>query len=282
LDCQKLGTFNGVAPVLHQSTFFNYTDGFSFSGGPVVGFSLVNAFFQDASASAIALDLDNAIFLDFEVLNIIFTGTGTCINSSIGGANFILGIEAEIANNTFGLVGTMTPISGLTNGFQTNQWRFTNNSPVTQTEDTRSVADQYLLTTNTVTIGTIGQFEEIGTPGAGAWASDISDRFTAGADGTLTYTGDRNVDVEIIATAGIEKSGGGTDQLEGRIAINWVSPSGGLSKSMALTENSTPTSITMVANVVLSPNDNIRLIFTNNNSTSDVVVQHAKIDIVGK
>lgn len=276
----KLGTFNGVAPIFNNLTVPSFTDGFSFTGGPIVGFSVVNAFFQDTDGAAVHFDLDDANFLDFEILNVIMLGTGTCISSSVGGANFVGGLEAEVQNTTFGL-GAMTPLSGLTNGFQTNQWNFQTNSPTTQVDRTRHVVDYFLLDTNTVTVLVAGDFYEIGTPSVGAWASDLSDRFSVGTDGVITYTGDKTIDIEILATAALEKAGGGSDEIEGRVAINWTAGQAGEAKSRAITQNATPTSITIFANITVAPSDTIRLIFANNDGTSNVIVHSCKIDVVG-
>ena len=278
----KLGTMNGMTLVLNNFVGFLNSDGWTFTGGPIRGVTLVNCFmiddFQPAS-TAVHFDLGSATFLDFEIQNIVTDGTGTIFSSSVGGAANMSGdVEADVIGATLGQ-GTMTFFSGFDDAFQTNKWKFRDNSPITLVEDTKYECDQYLLTENTVTVTTQGVFYEIGTPAVGAWASDIAKHFEPQADGSINYTGDRPIDQEIIGTTTVEKVGGGSDELEVRLAINWTAGATGLSKSMAITQNTTPTAVTTTAKVLLQPGDNIRLIYANNTGTSNIVVATAKIDI---
>lgn len=281
-DTPKLGTFNSVAPVCSFCSFLRFDDGFTFLGGPFFGFVFLNVLTIDQDAGAIHYDLGSAIFLNLEFKSAEMDGIGTCISSSVGGANFPAGLEATVLTSTFGISGGMTPLSGFTNGFQANQWIFANNSPLALVDDSKFSGDLFLLTANTLTVVTQGVFVETGTPGAGSWDSDIGNKFTLNAAGYLTYVGIRTIDVEVIATASIEKVGGGSDELEGRIAKNWTAGSSGESKSQSPTENSAPASITMTAGIQLATGDTIRIIYANNDSTADIIVNVQKIDVTGR
>lgn len=278
--CLKLGTFNGLGIAANNCGWNSFQDGWSFKGGPIVGFSVVNVFMGDANPLAVYFDIDDATFLDFELLNVYMVGEGVGISSSIGAANLVAGLEAEIANNTFDIFGRMTPLSGFPNGFQQNQWNFKSNSPFSTTDDTRQDADIFLLDANTITVSVAADWYEVGTPTVGSWASDVSNRFTLNSAGYLEYTGDKDIDVRIIATATVENTGGAADFIEGRIAVNWAGAAdGGLAKSRSATDNISPTSITMIALTTISPGDNIRLIFANLDDTTNIIVNVNSLNI---
>lgn len=281
----KLGTFNGISPVIRDFVAVGFSDGFTFSSSAstVRGVSFVNAFMvDDLTGSAIHFDMDDALFSDFELLAVLMDGTGTCVSSSVGAqANLVANLEADVANCTFGS-GFMTPLNGFDAGFQTNQWSFRDNSPLNVTEDSKYEVDFFLLTQNTIPVSTQGVFYEIGTPVAGSWSSDLGKHFTANSDGSVTYTGSKDIDVSFIGTVTLEKVGGGSDKIEGRVAINWTAGQAGLDKSQVSTQNSSPTAITISAAFTISPNDNIRLIFSNTDSTSDIVILTCQASIIGK
>lgn len=281
----KLGTLNGLTIVLNNFVGLLNSDGWTFTGGPFRGVTLVNCFmvddFQPAS-TAVHFRLQNATFLDFEIQNIVLDGTGTCFSSSVGGtANMSGDVEADVIGATLGQ-GFMTFFSGFGNDFQTNKWKFRDNSPITLVEDSKYEVDHFLTTANTVGVSVQGTFYEISTPGSGAWGSDIAKHFTTSADGFITYTGDRPIDVEVIGTTTVEKVGGGSDELEVRIAVNWTAGDTGLLKSKAITRNTNPTAVTTTAQTTIQPNDTIRLIYANNGGTSDITVSVAKLDIIGR
>lgn len=281
----KLGTFNGISPVIRDFVAVGFSDGFTFSSAAstIRGVSFVNAFMvDDLTGNAVHFDLADAVCNDFELLAVLMDGVGTCVFSSVGGqANLVANLEADVANCTFGS-GFMTPLSGFTSGFQTNQWSFRDNSPLNLVEDSKYEADFFLLSQNVVTVTTQNVFYEIGTPLVGSWSSDIQNHFILNADGSLTYIGDKDISCKFLSTVTLEKVGGGSDKIEGRLAINWTAGQTGVAKSQSSTMNSQPTSITISAAIDLSPNDNIRLIFANTNSTSDINILTCQANIAGK
>ena len=144
--------------------------------------------------------------------------------------------------------------------------------------DSRIAADSYLSASQTVTIGTTSQFEEI----AGTnWLSTVQDRFTTSTAGVVTYNGERDVELKISGFVTVSKSGGGADELEIRFAKNWVALDAGLVQSGGTTEAAAPTSVPLEALIDITTGDTIRMIVANNGSTANVVVDKASFVIVG-
>lgn len=135
----------------------------------------------------------------------------------------------------------------------------------------------------TTDIITQGVFEEIGAPDAGgvSWASDIAERFTVGADGVITYIGQEDIDVQITGTATVEKVGGGSNEVEVRVAKNWTAGDTGYERSRAITQNATPTSVPFFVVDTITNGDNFRVILRNNSSNIDIICQVTSFVIKG-
>lgn len=278
-DSSKLGTFDGMAPVFNNFSGTRFNDGFSFTGAPIIGFSFVNAFMQDVNASAVHFDFDDAVFLQLALRGVEMDGTGTAFSSSVGGeANLAATTDAIVSDCTFGVTGAMTSLSGFDNDFQTVGWEFSRNSPTQIVEDTGETADQFLLTPNTISVSNADTFYEIGVPSAGSWDSDIANRFTPNADGSVTYKGHKNIFIDVTIISSVEKSGGGSDLIESRIGLDWTAGNTGIEKSKSNTQNSAPTTIISKAELEIAPDQDIRAIYSIN-STSDIIVDNVSMNI---
>ena len=135
----------------------------------------------------------------------------------------------------------------------------------------------------TITTGSAGDWQEIGVPSGGgvSWASDIADRFTVGTDGVLTYIGETDIEATLTGRATVEKSGGGANVLEVRFAVNWngTASDGGLAKSRAQTQSADPTTVPIGALTDLTNGDNIRVIFSNTDGTSNIIASVASVEV---
>jgi hypothetical protein len=152
--------------------------------------------------------------------------------------------------------------------------------------NSRNAADMFLIGgSETITTGSAGDWQEIGVPSGGgiSWSSDISDRFTVGADGVLTYIGEIGIEATLTGRATVEKSGGGSNVLEVRFAVNWdgTASDGGLEKSRSQTQSTAPTTVPIGALTVLSSGDNVRVIFSNTDGTSNIIASVASVEITG-
>lgn len=143
-------------------------------------------------------------------------------------------------------------------------------------EDSRNVALAYLTSSETVTVSASNTFYEVGGVN---FTSKIAERFSVSNSGVITYDGIRPIEVYVSAVATIEKTGGGSDELEGRIAKNWSAADSGEVDSAARTDNNSPTSIPIQTLLRLENGDNVRTIFANNDGTSNIIVDISNIII---
>lgn len=266
---KKYGTFDDLLLVqIDNCSAPNLDDGVTLSG--TIGLLSVSRFFLGSSVGTFTgLDLGSStIDQAFEISNF-------SINSAASGSEGISGL-ASSGNIGANIIATVrdcefnvdTPLVNVDPS--DIRYEFTGNSDV---PDSLNAVDVYLTGgTELIEIASASTFVEIGVPGSAgvSWASDVSSRFSVGADGVVTYNGVKPIDVVVSATATVSKVGGGADQIEVRIAQNWVAPSTGLSKSRGITQNSTPTSVPMQALVTLQPGDDLRPIFANNSTTTDI------------
>ena len=200
-----------------------------------------------------------------EFTQILQTGATpvTGINS-VGGANVAEGSLMTVSTCLFNcdtpLAGGVTTISA--------RWQFLNALPL---QDSQTAAATYLDTPETVTINTIGVFEQIL---GGNWQEVVfTEAVDVDADGIITYVGERSVAVFVVATATVEKVGGGADEVDVRLAQNGVT----IPYTEGRTQNPTPTQVTCTAVLQLQPDDTLELQVANGTSTADVVVNLASI-----
>ena len=277
--CAKFGTFQDMRVVQFVNSEASDTlDGVTLSGTATTLFSISRFGMFINDAAGIGVDLQSTTFTIFEINNLIVFGVPGSIGISglSNSGNMPVGRRAMVSDCEF--IGA-TPLQNIsTNDIR---WEFNNNSPLS---NSRNAADMFLTGgAETITINTTSVFEEIGVPSAGgvSWGSDIQDRFTVGTDGVITYDGEIDIEVQITGTVTIEKVGGGNNELEVRIAKNWLPGQSGLEKSRAITQNSQPTSVPLTALMPMSNGDNVRVIFANNDATADVIAQVTSIDVVG-
>ena len=218
------------------------------------------------------IDLQTATFDLITIAeNRIFPGVGdNFLTGAALGANLNAGGSAQMNGNIFKGAGTsVTTITGQDDG-----WLFSGNSFNDGIRNTRSVSDAYLSSSETVTIGAISTFVAV----AGAnWLSTLGKHFTVDTGGLITYTGLSDIDIFIIATATVEKVGGGGDMICTRIAYNGVDQV----RTNACTDNTSPTSVTSHGLFTLSKDDTLQLYVANTQSTSNIIVDQANITVSG-
>ena len=87
----------------------------------------------------------------------------------------------------------------------------------------------------------------------------------------------------MVGRATIEKSGGGSNILEVRLAKNWdgTASDDGLAKSRAQSDLTSAATVPIGALTNLVTNDNIRVIFSNTNGASDIIASVSSLEITG-
>ena len=239
-------------------TFFGAVDLLSISRTNVVS----------SSATHIVIDLGTATFQTLEISDGRFFGVAgaVALKGLAGSANILSGNTATIESSTFNGIA-MTPLSGI--AISDVRYDFQN---VDGLQDSVSAAETHLTSAETVTINTIGVFEIVNGTN---WADDFSDRFTISAAGVVTYISEKDAEFRITASATVEKSGGGADEIEMRIRINSTDEV----KTRSTTQNATPTGVLSSGIFLLTKDDTIRTTVANNNTTTNVIVDPSIIDV---
>lgn len=283
LGCKKLGTLTGVSPVFTNVVTALQKSGWSFSG-MFIGFRVDGGYMTDEDANNTFFDLGSAQFLGFDMLGVKMTGLGKYLSSSVGGTgNMLGGIEAVVKNCNFGY-GTGTALTGFENGWFTNNWAFEDNSPNYVAKNTRNFADMYLAGMDDFTVIPVAvadTFYEIGDPDTGAWQSNFQERFSLNAGGWLDYTGSKPIDLSVDFTGTIDKSGGGADYLVARVAVGWTAGDQGAEESSSPTNQTTPSLVAGGATFTIQPGQNIRPIFKNRDSSSNIDVYACRMVVFG-
>jgi len=119
--------------------------------------------------------------------------------------------------------------------------------------------------------GTVDTGQSISEPVDGtAWVRNAStERFTVSTTGRLFYTGIQPFSGAFSYNASVQKSGGGTDVIEGSLFINGKKRE----TSVSVTENSTITTIGKSILATFQPGDTLDVCFANNSGTSNVLVE---------
>lgn len=264
--CATLGTLQNVGIFqLNQMENTISTTGLVFSG--VITTPIINMTnLLNIMAAGTFIDISGVTVAGgrIEFVQVLEVGAPVVGINSTGGANITAGSLFTVSTCLFSV---STPLAG---GVATTsaRWEFRNALPI---QDTQTAATAYLDVTETVTITAIGQFEQIL---GGNWQEvNFTDSISVDADGIVTYNGERPVAVSIVATATVEKVGGGADEIDVRIAQNGVT----IPYTEGRTQNPTPTQVTCTAILQLQPNDTLELQVANNTSTANVIVDLANI-----
>ena len=221
------------------------------------------------------LDLSTATFdiVDISVGNRFISPSGTTTLSGLA-SNGNLNADGRgiVENSLFNGLGTS--LSGITT--DDTQWFFGANIFTDGTTKNSEVkGDTYLSASQTVSVGLAGTYYGIG---GSNWLSDISRRFTTTTSGQLTYIGKEGVDVIITGAATLEKSGGGSDNICMKVAINGVVQD----KSLGCTQNTTPTQITSTGLFELNNGDVVQLYVANEDSATNIIVTVSSLVIASR
>lgn len=280
-DCASFGKFENLFVVLMDNCSADDTTGIELSGA--FGVLSIDRTNFVGPATMKGIDFGTSTFaLSVNLTRSAFFGPAGAfgISGAAASANIGAGIQANISLTNF--TGGLTPLETISTSDV--RWEFRANTPIA---DSRNDADVFLIGgSETITTGSAGDWQEIGVPSGGGvtWDSDIAERFTVGTNGVLTYIGEKPIEIQATARATIEKVGGGANVLEARLALNWtgVVSDGGLAKSRAQTQSSDPTTVPLGALIPMVQNDNVRVIFSNTDGTSDIIAAVAALEVTGR
>lgn len=211
--CTNIGTFTNAGLFGTNFTCFATGQGLVFSGASA-GLQMLGPFIIGTSASFIALDLGSATFPLFRLAEGTFSGPSGSIGIKglASSGNITVGTRAEVtlfdlSNNAMTALNTIDE--------QDVRWFF---FEVDGTDNSRNAADAILTTLETVTISTSTIFEDVD---GSNWTNTTQSRFTTDANGISTYDGTPDICIKVSGFATVAKVGGGSDELEVRIAKNW-------------------------------------------------------------
>ncbi len=267
VSCDVFGTFANMrnVQILNAALLGIATDGIAVSGTVFTRLTFTN--FAMVMTAGTAIDFGTVVIpnLQIEKFEMTLLGASVGITGLTNSGNIPTGSLGTVFESVF--LGPGTPITNITS--EDVRWEFKDSNVLSSSTVS---GDTFLSSATTTTINTIGVYEPIGSTN---WVSDIESRITGANTGILTYNFERNMAVLIIATASVEKSGGGSDVIGLRIAVNGTT----LAKSEATTDNPTPSSISAVALTTLSETDTVQAYVANFDTTSNIEVVIANLSI---
>lgn len=276
-SCDTVGTFAGTAgaDIRMDNVIFQdiNTDGFTFTGA-FETFSYTNSY-EISIDNGDLFNLGTATFSLAFVLDRLSTtnlaaGT-TWLRGTSSSANIGSGAKGSIRNCQ--IIGTGTTLAGVNES--DTRWNISASDPI---PDSIKAADTSLTTAETVTISVATTFVAIdGTN----WVIDTDERFDGGVNGLLNYRGIESVKFLIAASVTFEKVGGGADEIEVAVSVNGVTTGPGFVKSGATSESATPSNVSSLRMVTLNRLDTVQLYVANNDSTANVIVDRANLNIIG-
>ncbi len=280
LSSVNVGSFTDISPIVSNSGFLAITGQGITLAGSINTVSIIRTLHQSTNSAHVAIDLGAATIDNLEINNFEPEGpVGSVAIKGLANSGNINANRLAVVNLSTLNGGGMIAVSGVAKN--DIRWNFSSNSGI---GDTQNAGDLYLSGgAETIAVGGSGNWYEIGTPLTATWVGDIADRFIISSAGYLEYIGERDVDIAIEGRATVEKSGGGSDVLECRIAKNWdgTITDSGLEKTRAQTQNTSPTTVPIGGLVSASTGDNFRVIFSNLTSSSDIIATVTSLEATG-
>ena len=273
LDCLSLGNIQGAFTTSLRTMTIVSTSvgGFTWTGASDFQINITN--FLAFGWTGTLLDLGTATFSIISIVggNRFISPSGTTIISGLpNNGNFSSASgRGAIEGNLFNGVGT--PLAGIDP--QDIQYNFAGNSGV---DDSKVDADAF-LTSQLVTIASANVYVPVGGVN---WTSTIDNRFTVDTAGIMTYDGIGDVDVLMIATSTLEKSGGGSDLIATKLAIDTGGGFVVIDKTIGDTQSTNPAQVTSQGIITMSTGERIQLWTANTGSTSNVTVSNSSISMV--
>ena len=271
-DCSHSALLPSSLDNLALASFFGsrYTalpgGAFAFSGanfGELL-FSIVNF---DSGIDGNILDFGSAVFNSVDILEsrLVSTPSNNYMSGLLSSGNIVATSVAKVlGTRTVGTPPTFVNISP-----SDARWEFQGNNQITNSS---KAADAFLTTSETVAI-----VQNVYSPVAGGnWQSEVSQRIEVDANGAMAVQSPVPAQYLITATSTVEKSGGGSDEVASRIAINGVAQP----KTESSTDNNSPTSIVSQGLFTLVFPDVVQLYVTNKDSGSSVIVDLADVTMI--
>lgn len=210
-DCDTIGTISGafVTSLRTLTVVACQTGGLLWTGTTNGQINMSSSLFLSWAGTLFDLGVATFSLISISPNNRFLSPSGTVtLSGASGSANLTAAGRGLVESNIFNGVGTA--LSGIDT--LDLKWEFKGNVFADNvTLNSRNLADAFLETLETVTINTIGIFEEVG---GSNWSFTTDDRFTIGSDGVVTYIGLRDVEVKLDGFSTLAKVGGGADEID--------------------------------------------------------------------
>jgi hypothetical protein len=262
-----LGTIDDFAGIHFDDTQMDVTtDGFLFGGAN--GVILLEANLTTIDAGTL-YDLGTATFNAFSVTDAFVTlnGTSVFLDGAASSANINAGSLGSIHNSRF--FGTGTPLQTITVG--DSRWDFHVNDKI-QDSSKDVMMSQIGNATNTV-------IAVASTPVklAGVWAEEDAYSFTTDATGKMTYTGDKDVEVNIDFSVSLAPVTGTNKDIALYAAKNGTVIAN--SKSSSIISAGSRSRVPITWRATLTKNDFIEVFVENNTDTVDILAVDSALRI---
>ena len=272
--CDSIGTFTSSTATSIRMTFFAClsatSDGITFSGtfgafGHFSGLMTVNG--------GSLYGLGTSVFSFFTAdTSIAVIGAGAIgLSGATASANIASGGEGRVINGS--ISGAGTPVTGIS--VDDFAWVFSNNNNF-QNSRTDSLLSMQGNATETV----IAASSSDGTNSvlaAGTWVVEKSSRMTSTTAGRVTFPGDSDERLPVIATISLEPSTGSNVSLSVYVAINGAAVAN--SRRAIKVSAGTPLNITALWQLLFTESDYIEVFVENNDNTTNILVSSAVLAV---
>ena len=272
--CDSIGTFTSSTSTSIRMTFFAClaaaSDGITFSGtfgafGHFSGLMTVNG--------GSLYGLSTAVFVFFTAdTSIAVIGAGAIgISGLTGSGNIASGGEGRVINGS--ISGAGTPVSGIS--VDDSGWVFSNNNNFQSSRTDSLLSMQGNATATTITAASSDGTNSV--LAAGTWVVEKSSRMTSTTAGRVTFPGDSDERLPVIATLSIEPATGSNISLSVYVAINGAAVAS--SRRAIKVSAGTPLNITALWQLLFTSTDYIEVFVENNDNTTNILVSSAVLAV---
>lgn len=263
LIVDTLGTIDDFAGIHIDDTQMNVTtDGLLFGGAN--GVILLEANLATIAAGTF-YDLGTATFSGFSITDAFITlnGTSVFLDGAASSANITSGNLGSVHNSRF--FGAGTPLQTIANS--DIRWEFALNNGIPDTNKDCLMSLVSNATATTIAVAT--------TPVliAGSWTEEDAFFFSTDANGRMTYTGEKDIEIDVTMSFSAAPVSGANKSINFFVAVNGST----IANSRAYNNISAgdPSRTTLVWRVSLTPNDYVESFVSNDTDTIDILVSDA-------
>ena len=267
---KNVGTFNGNNSVIRLTNYTisgATTSGFVFTGSWNVLSSQIFVFSNTTDFSAYNV---SAATFNIAIFNagLITVTAGSAYLESDGDSDITAGGRGLVINNT--IRGTANALAGTIDVDSEVKWEFERNSVIKNTKPTAFVTLTGNTTPTTLT-------EDVWTKVAGTWVVEETAQCTGDTTGRITNNLTVTQIVPVHCTVSIDIATGNDISVDLAIAKNGTVVASSISPTILTSGNGR--NMTVVGRFEISENDYVELFVRNNDTSSSVTIDNAKLEM---